>query len=59
MKAQISGFIQIGVVFGAAGLMSISYAFGFQMLGIAAGILLSLIYFFGIRRSPLYTVENT
>jgi hypothetical protein len=32
MKTQIENFIQIGISFGIAGVMGVSYALGFQIL---------------------------
>lgn len=51
MKTQIENFIQIGISFGIAGVMGISYALGFQILWVVMFILLSGIYYFGIRTS--------
>lgn len=50
VKAQIENFVQIGVSFGIAGIMWVSYALGFQVLGVILFILLGSIYFFGIRK---------
>ncbi len=50
IKSQIENFVQIGVSFGIAGVMGISYQMGFQILGVVIFLLLSGIYFFWIRK---------
>jgi hypothetical protein len=50
LKSQIQSFIEMGVSFGIAGVMGISYALGFQILGAVMFVLLGSIYLFGIRR---------
>ncbi len=50
IKSQIEGFVQIGVSFGIAGIMGISYQLWFEVLGISLLILLSGTYFFWIRK---------
>jgi hypothetical protein len=51
MKSQIENIVQIAISFGIAGVMGISYQLGFQMLGVMMFIILSMIYWFGIRKS--------
>lgn len=58
LKAQIENFVQIGVSFGIAGIMWISYQLGFQILGIVMFVLLFSIYFFSIRKNFSYTSES-
>ncbi len=51
MKAQIDNIVQVITSFSIAGVMGISYALGFQVLGIAMFLLLGGIYLFGVRSS--------
>ncbi len=51
LKPQVTNILQVMIAFGIASIMGISYALGFQTLGVIMFILLSGIYFFGIRKS--------
>ncbi len=51
MKAQIDNIVQVITSFSIAWIMGISYALGFQVLGIAMFLLLGGIYIFGVRQS--------
>jgi MFS family permease len=51
LKPQITNIVQVIIAFGIAWVMGISYALGFQVLGIVMFILLSGIYFFGMRKT--------
>lgn len=53
LKSQIQNVIEMSISFGIAGVMGISYALGFQTLGIVMFILLASIYYFGIRKIPV------
>jgi hypothetical protein len=50
MKHQLTGFVQIAVSFGIAGIMGISYQLGFQVLGVMMFLMLGGVYWWGIRR---------
>ena len=51
VKSQIENIIQIIVSFGIAWIMGISYQLGFHILWISLFIILSLVYFFWIRKT--------
>jgi hypothetical protein len=50
IKTQLDNIVQVTLSFGIAWVMGISYALGFQVLGIVMFILLGGVYIFGIRR---------
>lgn len=50
LKSQIQNIFEVLVSFGIAGIMGISYALGFQVLGIVMFVLLFSVYYWGIRK---------